>query len=103
MANNDRKHIPIFIAPRCGAMCYGLFFLSLFTSYGGIPHKSYKIQIFSKKNNTLIINYKNPFNLIAALLNCFLKYSFYRKKPFYVSWGNKKAPKQIFIKVVLVL
>jgi len=77
MANNDRKHIPRFIAPRCGAMCYGLFFLSLFTSYGGIPHKSYKIQIFSKKNNTLIINYKNPFNLIAALLNCFLKYSFY--------------------------
>jgi len=25
MANNDRKHIPRFIAPRCGAICYGLF------------------------------------------------------------------------------
>jgi len=37
MANNDRKHIPRFVAPRCGAMCYGFFFLSLFTSYGGIP------------------------------------------------------------------
>jgi len=26
MANNDRKQIPIFVAPRCGAICYVSFF-----------------------------------------------------------------------------
>jgi len=31
MANNDRKQIAKFIAPRCGAMCYVLYLLSLST------------------------------------------------------------------------
>jgi len=26
MANNDRKYIPIFVAPRCGAIFYVFFF-----------------------------------------------------------------------------
>jgi len=42
MANNDRKQIPLFVAPRCGAICYVIYFLSLFTTYGGIPQKSSK-------------------------------------------------------------
>jgi len=46
MANNDRKQIPRFVAPRCGAICYVIYFLSLFTSYGGIPQKSSKNQIY---------------------------------------------------------
>jgi len=29
MANNDRKQIPRFIAPRCGAISYVFIFLSL--------------------------------------------------------------------------
>jgi len=44
MANNDRKQIPIFVAPRCGAICYVIYFLSLFTTYSGIPQKSSKNQ-----------------------------------------------------------
>jgi len=27
MANNDRKQIPLFVAPRCGAICYVIYFL----------------------------------------------------------------------------
>jgi len=42
MANNDRKQIPLFVAPRCGAICYVIYLLSLFTTYGGIPQKSSK-------------------------------------------------------------
>jgi len=42
MANNDRKQIPRFVAPQRGAICYVIYFLSLFTSYRGIPQKSYK-------------------------------------------------------------
>jgi len=33
-------------APRCGAICYVIYFLSLFTSYRGIPQKSSKNLIF---------------------------------------------------------
>jgi len=44
MANNDRKQIPRFIAPRCGAMYYVLYFLSLFSTDGGFPQKSSKYQ-----------------------------------------------------------
>jgi len=46
MANNDRKQIPIFVAPRCGAICYVSFFLSLLTFYEGTPQKSTKSHIY---------------------------------------------------------
>ena len=55
MANNDRKQIPRFIAPRCGAICYVIYFLSLFTSYRGIPQKSSKNQKTFKKMDRLEI------------------------------------------------
>jgi len=44
MANNDRKQISRFVAPRCGAISYVFIFLSLSTSYGGFPQKSTKKQ-----------------------------------------------------------
>jgi len=43
------KQIPRFIAPRCGAICYVIYFLSLLTTYGGIPQKS-------SKNHNLLTN-----------------------------------------------
>jgi len=63
MANNDRKQITRFIAPRCGAMCYVQYFLSLFTFYEGIPQKSTKNHILTlkgqmKKCNQLFDNYE---------------------------------------------
>jgi len=48
MANNDRKHIPRFIAPRCGAICYGLFF------YHYLP----LTEVFHKKVPRTIYSYR---------------------------------------------
>jgi len=60
MANNDRKQIPIFVAPRCGAICYVFFFLSLLTFYEGTPQKSTKNQInlFEFNDNMYVISLK---------------------------------------------
>jgi len=68
MANNDRKQLSKFVAPRWGAIIYVFIFLSLSTSYGGAPQKSTKSR-FNKVLITAEIFFNVEYQIFTNKLN----------------------------------